>query len=54
MMTTTGPSFGSRYVVPRTEDDVYDNLSQTMISRLRDFLRKQIFAREPEMAQIGA
>jgi len=35
-MITSGPSFGSRYVVPPTEGEVYDYLPETMIGRVRN------------------
>src|SRR6516164_7510526 len=35
-MITSGPSFGSRYVVLPTEGEVYDYLPETMIGRVRN------------------
>src|SRR5271166_3574181 len=35
-MITSGPSFGSRYVVPPTEGEVYDYLPEAMIGRVRN------------------
>jgi len=35
-MITAGPSFGSRYVVPPTEGEVYDYLPETMTGRVRN------------------
>jgi len=35
-MITSGASFGSRYVVPPTEGEVYDYLPETMIGRVRN------------------
>ncbi len=35
-MITSGPSFGSRYVVPPTDGEVYDYLPETMIGRVRN------------------
>ena len=35
-MITSGPSFGSRYVVQPTEGEVYDYLPETMIGRVRN------------------
>jgi len=35
-MLTSGPSFGSRYVVPPTEGEVYDYLPEAMIGRVRN------------------
>jgi hypothetical protein len=35
-MITSGPSFGSRYVVPPTEGEVYDYLPETMTGRVRN------------------
>ena len=34
-MITSGPSFGSRYVVPPTDGEVYDFLPETMTGRVR-------------------
>ena len=36
MMMVSGLSFGSRYVVPPTEGEVYDYLPETMIGRVRN------------------
>ena len=35
-MITSGPSFGSRYVVPPTEGEVYDYLPEAMTGRVRN------------------
>ena len=35
-MIMSGPSFGSRYVVPPTEGEVYDYLPESMIGRVRN------------------
>ena len=35
-MITSGPSFGSRYVVPPTEGEVYDYLPEAMTRRVRN------------------
>ena len=35
-MITSGPSFGSRYVVPPAEGEVYDYLPETMTRRVRN------------------
>ena len=35
-MITSGPSFGSRYVVLPTEGEVYDDLPESVIGRIRN------------------